>query len=101
MTIIYRYFFVSFTASVSLAVRAVSDLTKPMEYLLATGNLASKTGLGLMQVPVNRYQIILNFVRVVSTFHESKYTNLSKFGVRVQATCLCEYKGFAVKYLNQ
>ena len=31
------------------AARKVSPLTKPFEYLLATGNVVSQTGLGLMQ----------------------------------------------------
>ncbi|XP_033639510.1 DNA-directed RNA polymerase I subunit RPA2-like [Asterias rubens] len=61
--------FILNNASVSLAVRAVSDLTKPMEYLLATGNLASKTGLGLMQASgLTVVADKLNFMRFVSHF---------------------------------
>ncbi|KAM8860351.1 DNA-directed RNA polymerase I subunit RPA2 [Spinachia spinachia] len=46
-----------------------TDLTKPFEYLLATGNLASKTGLGMMQntglcVVADK----LNFIRYLSHF---------------------------------
>ncbi|KAI7805723.1 DNA-directed RNA polymerase I subunit RPA2 [Triplophysa rosa] len=46
-----------------------SDLTKPFEYILATGNLQSKTGLGMLQdtglcVVADK----LNFVRYVSHF---------------------------------
>ncbi|KAJ4948843.1 hypothetical protein JOQ06_020366, partial [Pogonophryne albipinna] len=46
-----------------------TDLTKPFEYLLATGNLSSKTGLGMMQntglcVVADK----LNFIRYLSHF---------------------------------
>uniref|UniRef100_A0A8C3AU82 DNA-directed RNA polymerase subunit beta n=1 Tax=Cyclopterus lumpus TaxID=8103 RepID=A0A8C3AU82_CYCLU len=46
-----------------------TDLTKPFEYLLATGNLTSKTGLGMMQntglcVVADK----LNFIRYLSHF---------------------------------
>ncbi len=37
------------------ALKHALSVTKSMEYLLATGNLASKTGLGLMQVRLYPY----------------------------------------------
>ena len=43
------------SAGISSACRHSMDVTKSMEYFLATGNLVSRTGLGLMQVGgVNR-----------------------------------------------
>ena len=36
-----------------------SDVTRPMEYFLATGNNVSKAGLGLMQVSSFKYNFFL------------------------------------------
>ncbi|XP_033111134.1 DNA-directed RNA polymerase I subunit RPA2-like [Anneissia japonica] len=47
----------------------VSDLSRPMEYLISTGNLASKTGLGLMQAAgLTVVADKLNFMRYISHF---------------------------------
>ncbi|XP_028844972.1 DNA-directed RNA polymerase I subunit RPA2 [Denticeps clupeoides] len=46
-----------------------SDLTKPFEYLLATGNLNSKTGLGMLQnTGLSVVADKLNFIRYLSHF---------------------------------
>uniref|UniRef100_A0A8C9R8U0 DNA-directed RNA polymerase subunit beta n=1 Tax=Scleropages formosus TaxID=113540 RepID=A0A8C9R8U0_SCLFO len=46
-----------------------TDLTKPFEYLLATGNLVSKTGLGLLQASgMSLVADKLNFIRYLSHF---------------------------------
>ncbi|XP_063299750.1 DNA-directed RNA polymerase I subunit RPA2 [Pelobates fuscus] len=48
---------------------STSDLTKPCEYLLATGNLRSKTGLGMLQA--SGLAVVadkLNFIRYLSHF---------------------------------
>uniref|UniRef100_A0A8C5M9Q9 DNA-directed RNA polymerase subunit beta n=1 Tax=Leptobrachium leishanense TaxID=445787 RepID=A0A8C5M9Q9_9ANUR len=48
---------------------SASDLTKPCEYLLATGNLNSKTGLGMLQA--SGLAVVadkLNFIRYLSHF---------------------------------
>uniref|UniRef100_A0A1A8I9F1 DNA-directed RNA polymerase subunit beta n=1 Tax=Nothobranchius kuhntae TaxID=321403 RepID=A0A1A8I9F1_NOTKU len=57
------------TESVMKMLNMGSDLTKPFEYLLATGNLHSKTGLGMLQntglcVVADK----LNFIRYLSHF---------------------------------
>ena len=39
-----------FAESINFGMKHCADLTKSMGYLLATGNLVSPTGLGLMQV---------------------------------------------------
>ncbi|XP_038045257.1 DNA-directed RNA polymerase I subunit RPA2-like [Patiria miniata] len=56
-------------ATMSEVLKSVNDLTRPMEYLLATGNLVSKTGLGLMQAAgMTVVADKLNFMRFVSHF---------------------------------
>ncbi|XP_075920649.1 DNA-directed RNA polymerase I subunit RPA2 [Petromyzon marinus] len=55
--------------SIAKVLTSVSDLTRATEYLLATGNLASKTGLGMLQdsglaVVADK----LNFTRYISHF---------------------------------
>ncbi|XP_071484043.1 DNA-directed RNA polymerase I subunit RPA2-like [Diadema antillarum] len=61
--------FVFSEASVSMAVRNAGDLTRKMEYLIATGNVASKTGLGLMQASgMTVVADKLNFMRFLSHF---------------------------------
>ncbi|KAM4771715.1 DNA-directed RNA polymerase I subunit RPA2 isoform 1-T1 [Rhinophrynus dorsalis] len=57
------------TESIMKVFGSTSDLTKPCEYLLATGNLRSKTGLGMLQdtgliVVADK----LNFIRYLSHF---------------------------------
>ncbi|KAK2177567.1 hypothetical protein NP493_591g01025 [Ridgeia piscesae] len=56
-------------AGISSACRHSMDVTKSMEYFLATGNLVSRTGLGLMQVAgLTVVADKLNFFRYVSHF---------------------------------
>ncbi|XP_013402434.1 DNA-directed RNA polymerase I subunit RPA2 [Lingula anatina] len=56
-------------ASFNDACRHASEVTRPMEYLLATGNLVSKTGLGLMQAAgLTVVADKLNFFRYISHF---------------------------------
>lgn len=51
------------------ATQGVGDLTRKMEYLIATGNVVSKTGLGLMQASgVSVVADKLNFMRFLSHF---------------------------------
>ncbi|XP_067277472.1 DNA-directed RNA polymerase I subunit RPA2 [Pseudorasbora parva] len=57
------------TDSLTRHLNMTSDLTKPFEYLLATGNLLSKTGLGMVQN--NGLCVVadkLNFIRYLSHF---------------------------------
>ncbi|KAK7499458.1 hypothetical protein BaRGS_00009433 [Batillaria attramentaria] len=61
--------FVLNAASMTEATRFCSSLTRPMEYLLATGNLASRSGLGLMQASgLSVVADKLNFYRFLSHF---------------------------------
>ncbi|XP_022087163.1 DNA-directed RNA polymerase I subunit RPA2-like [Acanthaster planci] len=61
--------FILTKANLDNVLKTVSDLTRPMEYLLATGNLVSKTGLGLMQTSgLTVVADKLNFMRFLSHF---------------------------------
>ncbi|XP_064598141.1 LOW QUALITY PROTEIN: DNA-directed RNA polymerase I subunit RPA2-like [Liolophura sinensis] len=55
--------------TISDACRHGLEVTKPMEYLMATGNLVSRTGLGLMQATgLTVVADKLNFMRYISHF---------------------------------
>lgn len=56
-------------AMINQCLKMTSDLTRPMEYFLATGNIVSPTGLGLMQT--SGFSVVadkLNFMRYLSHF---------------------------------
>lgn len=61
--------FIFLTAAVLEAWKYSTNITRAMEYLLATGNLVSKSGLGLMQtVGLSVVADKLNFYRFISHF---------------------------------
>lgn len=49
------HFFLKPEALINQCLKLTSGLTRPMEYFLATGNIVSPTGLGLMQVNSTKY----------------------------------------------
>ena len=58
------FFLLFFFSSESLnhGLKYCPDLTRSMNYLLATGNLISPSGLGLMQVYYNSVPILATFL---------------------------------------
>ena len=56
-------------ASFTEPCKQAANVTRPLEYLLATGNLSSRSGLGLMQVAgLSVVADKLNFYRFLSHF---------------------------------
>ena len=48
----------TFTATLLQSMSRSTNISHQMEYLLATGNLVSRSGLGLMQVRINKIFVI-------------------------------------------
>ena len=46
------------------AIHRAGDIGKPMEYFMATGNLVSKSGLGLMQVTKSYFLVMVLFTEI-------------------------------------